>query len=251
MNEPAARPHRPTLAAWARSLLARFDGAVLRVEPLPVSAAAAVGMGDAALKTACAPLQAWCFAGAGDGRSPFGRPWALPRVPQRFTVASLAPGAEQAQAVEAFSRHLDGSDQLAEAGGRVAGLGLRLRVKLNDALAWRARQLSDPWDAGYLIGELQDWQGFQPRRATLIVADGGLSDEALRDAVRVLHANSAGYRHPVRLLVMGQRTGVVAGSGTSGIPLAITEIAWSSAAIGSARYRARASINTPSATNTL
>jgi len=235
MNEPAARPHRPTVAAWMRSLLARFDGAVLRVAPLHAGAAAAVAMGDAAW----APLQAWCFAGAGDGRSPFGRPWALPRVPQRFTVALLTQGteAERAQAVEAFSRHLDGSDQLAAAGGRVAGLWLRLKVKLNDALAWRARQMSDPWDAGYLIGEQTDWQRFQPRRATLIVADGGLSGEALRDAVRELHANSAGYRHPVRLLVVRHSIDALAGSSTSSSSLVITEIAWPS--IASARMSAQ------------
>lgn len=227
MTEPAGRPPGPTVAAWARSLLARFDGAVLRVEPLHASAGAAAATGHAAW----APLQAWCFAGAGDGRSPFGRPWALPRVPQRFTVATLAPGAEaeQAQTVEAFSRHLDGSDQLA-AGGRVAGLWLRLRVKLNDALAWRARQASDPWDAGYLIGERADWQRFQPRRATWMVADGGLSDAALHEAVRVLHANSAGYRHPVRLLVVGHSIDALAWSSTPSNSVAITEIAWPSAA---------------------
>lgn len=232
MNEPPGRAPRPTVAAWARSLLARFDGAVLRVEPLRASAGASVAMGHAALQNVCAPLQAWCFAGAGDGRSPFGRPWALPHVPQRFTMALLAQGteAERAQGIEAFSRHLDGSDQLA-ACGRVAGLWLRLRVKLNDALAWRARQLSDPWDAGYLIGAPQDWQRFRPRRATLIVAAGGLDAAALREAVRLLHGNSVGYRHPVRLLVVGHNIDALAWSSTPSNSLAVTEIAWPSTAV--------------------
>lgn len=232
MNESAGRAPRPPVAAWARSLLARFDSAVLRVEPPRASASVSEVMGPAAWRNVCAPLQAWCFAGAGDGRSPLGRPWALPRVPQRFTVATLVQGdeAERAQGIEAFSRQLDGSEQLAAARGRVAGLWLRLRVKLNDALAWRARQPSDPWDVGYLIGELPDWQRFQPRRATLIVAADGQEAATLREAVRLLHGNSAGYRHPVRLLVVGHSSEALAWSSTPSSSLAITEIAWPSTA---------------------
>ncbi|WP_137918228.1 hypothetical protein [Hydrogenophaga sp. 2FB] len=207
MQEPTARAPRPSVSAWTRSLLARFDGAVLRVAPPRASASTSV--------TGLAALQAWCFAGA------------LPRVEQRFTVATLAE-AGLAHEIDAFSRHLDGTDQLAAAGGRWAGLWLRLRVKLNDALAWRARRPSDPWDAGYLIGDAQAWQRFQPRRATLMVADGHLSDAALREAVRILQSNSAGYRHPVRLLVVGRSIDALAWSSTPSSSLAIREIAWPS-----------------------
>lgn len=209
-------------------LLARFDGAVMRIEPpRPLAEAAHQALPPAS----GAGLQAWCFAGAGDGRSPLWRPWALPRVAQRFTVATLTgePEAARAQGVEAFSRQLDGSDQLAAAGGALAGLLLRLRVKCQDALWSRARRPSDPWDAGYLIGEPQALRAFRPRRATLMVADG-LGDAVLREAVQALATNSAFFHHPVRLLVVGRSIDARAWSSTPSSSVAITEIVWRSEA---------------------
>ncbi|MDO9435490.1 hypothetical protein [Hydrogenophaga sp.] len=243
MNPPTERPPHPTVAAWVRTLLARFDGMVLRVAPPASTGTSLEGAADH--QGVFSSLQAWCFAGAGDGRSPLVRPWVLPRVDQRFAVARFAQGAanQLAPYVDAFARHIDGTDQLAAAGGRWAELCLRLRVKLNDAAWWRARQPADPWDAGYLIGEPQDWQGFQPRRATLMLVEvGGLSDAALREALRILNANSAGYRHPVRVLVLGRHIDAITGSSAPGPALAITEIAWP--------YSARTSISAPSAMNT-
>ena len=230
MNEPASTVPRTPVAAWARSLMARFDGAVMRVEPPRAVGSTAVPL-NAAQQAAWAHLHTWCFAGAGDGRNPFWRPGALPRVEQRFALARLANGldTERAPLVEAFCRHLDGSDQLAAAGGAMAGLLLRLRVKRDDALWWRARQPSDPWDCGHLIGEPQALQRFQPRRATLMVADESLSDAALRRALHVMQANSAGFHHPVRLLVVGRSSEALAWSSTPSNFEAITEIAWPSA----------------------
>ncbi len=204
MNEPAST------AARLGTLLARFDGAVLRVEP-----AQAVGHCPAPpVATAIeAALQAWCFTGA------------------RFAVATLqGPPAERAALVEAFSRRLDGSDQLAAAGGALAGLWLRLRVKGQDAMWWRARQPSDPWDAGYLTGEAAAWRAFRPRRATLVVAEPGLDDAALAEAVRILAANSGGVHQPVRLLVPGRSIDARAWSSTPSSSVAITEITWPSEA---------------------
>lgn len=223
MNEPAST------AAWAQSLMARFDGTVMQVKPPHAVGPATVPL-NAAQQAAWAHLHTWCFAGAGDGRSPFWRPGALPRVEQRFAVARLAngPDTERAPLVEAFCRHLDGSDQLAAAGGAMAGLLLRLRVKRDDALWWRARQPSDPWDCGYLIGAPQALQRFQPRRATLLVADG-LGGAALREALRILRTHSAGFHHPVRLLVVGRSSEALAWSSTPSNFEAITEIAWPSA----------------------
>jgi hypothetical protein len=237
MNEPAST------AAWARSLMARFDGTVMRVEPPHAVGPAAVPL-NAAQQAAWAHLHTWCFAGAGDGRNPFWRPSALPRVEQRFTVAALAngPDTERAPLVEAFCRHLDGSDQLAAAGGAVAGLLLRLRVKRDDALWWRARQPSDPWDCGYLIGEPPALQRFQPRRATLLVADG-MGDAALREALHILRTHSAGFHHPVRLLVVGRSSEALAWSSRPSSSEAITEIAWPS----DAEARSAASTSTASA----
>lgn len=230
MNEPVSTtPGRPA-GAWVGLLWARFDGAVMRVEPPHAPGTTSHPLSDAP-HAVWAQLHAWCFAGAGDGRSPFWRPAVLPRVEQRFAVAALGQGpeAERRQLVEAFSRHLDGGDQLAAAGGRLAGLWLRLRVKRDDALWWRARRRSDPWDAGYLTGELQALQRFQPRRATLLVADG-LADAVLREALRILQMNSAGYRHPVRLLVVDRSIDALAWSSTPSNSVATTEIAWPSGA---------------------
>lgn len=228
MEEPALDAAPTPVAAWARSLVARYDGEVMRVEP-PTAPARAAGSWSDAQQATWTRLHAWCFAGAGDGRSPFWQPWVLPRVEQRFSATALAGGSDdEAQLVEAFSRHLDGSDQLAAAGGAVAGLLLRLRVKRNDALWWRARQPSDPWDCGYLIGETAALHRFQPRRATLMVADQSLPDAALREALQVLQARSAGFHHPVRLLVLGRGGDALAWSSTDSSSDAIAEIAWPS-----------------------
>ena len=220
MEEPASAAAAAPRAAWARALVARYDGAVMRVEP-PAAVARPAGPLSDAQQVTWKRLHAWCFAGAGDGRSPFWRPGALPRVEQRFAVATLAqgPDADLQQLVEAFSRHLDGSDQLAAAGGALAGLLLRLRVKRNDALWWRARQASDPWDCGYLIGTPEALRRFQPRRATLLVADDSLPDAALLEALHILQTRSAGFRHPVRLLVLGRGGDALAAACLNPTPL--------------------------------
>lgn len=220
MEEPASAALPTTVAAWARALVARYDGGVMRVEP-PAAVARPAGPLSDAQQATWRRLQAWCFAGAGDGRSPFWRPGALPRVELRFAVATLADGpeADLPQLVEAFSRHLDGSDQLAAAGGALAGLLLRLRVKRDDAFWWRARQPSDPWDCGYLIGEPAALRRFQPRRATLMVADDSLPDAALREAQHILQTRSAGFRHPVRLLVLGRGGDALAAACLNPTPL--------------------------------
>lgn len=245
MNEPASTVPRTPVATWARALVARFDGGVMRVDPPHGVGPAAIPL-SAAQQAVWARLHTWCFAGAGDGRSPFWRPWGTPRVEQRLSVATLASGpeAERAQLVEAFSRHLDGSEQLAAVGGALAGLLLRLRVKCNDALWWRARQPSDPWDCGHLIGETMALRQFRPRRATLMVADGHLGDAALRAALHTLQAHSAGFYHPVRLLVLGRSSSeALAWSSTQSSSAAITEIAWPS----DAEPRSAASASTASA----
>jgi hypothetical protein len=205
MNESAS--------AWARALAARFDGAVLRVEPAQAIEASRAPV-PATRQAVEAALQAWCFSGA------------------RFAVATLVQGppAERAALVEAFSRRLDGSDQLAAAGGALAGLLLRLRVKGQDAMWWRTRQPSDLWDAGYLTGEPAAWRAFRPRRATLVVAEPGLDGAALGEAVQILAAHSGGFHQPVRLLVLGRSIDARAWSSTPSSSVAITEITWPSGA---------------------
>ncbi len=194
------------VVAWRvlPALMARFDRAVLRVEP-PTPITPMTAAQDQAGTEAWARLHDWCFEGAGDGRSPLLQPWAVPKVERKLSALAFAfePAEDRARLIERFSRHLDGSDQLARAGGALAGLLLRLRVKRDDCLWWRARRPSDPWDCGYLIGSVEGLNGlqrFQPRRATLMVADG-LDDATCREVLQILETRSAGFRHPVRVLV--------------------------------------------------
>ena len=113
--------------------------------------------------------------------------------------------AAAARQIEDFSRHLDGSDRLAAARGVLGGLVLRAQVKCHDAMWWRARQPSDPWDCGYLVCEpavQQALHRFRPRRATLMVAHAWPTD-ALESALETLRTQSADFQHPVRVVVTG------------------------------------------------
>jgi hypothetical protein len=188
-------------------LVARYDGKAMQLEPpdgpLPCpSRSPAPGE-----RATWEQLQRWCLEGVGTGKCPVWPPWGLPDVPQRLSVAMLLSSGSSAQRslVERFSRELDGSLELAHVGGAWAGFLLRLRVKLNDAMWWRARRASDPWDCGYLVNDpaaRQALRQFRPRRATLLVAAGDWPVQALRQDIEVLHARQARFHHPVRVLVM-------------------------------------------------
>ena len=158
-----------------------------------------------------AALQAWCWHGAGPGTAPAWWPGALPRVASRLAVATLrgaagAPAAATIAWADSFARQLDGSNRLAALPGRAAGLAFRLGVKLHDAMWWRPRQPDDPWDAGWAIDTapaLRHLQNnFQPRRATLILADARRF-EPLSAGLAGLAQRQAGLRHPVRWLWTG------------------------------------------------
>jgi len=200
-------------------LIARYDRAALRVGPAADSIGYRPGPLHPHQQAAWTWLQAWCFDGAGDGRSPFMQPVAPPHVPLRWAVAVLTGprGSGRSHLAEAFSRHLDGDDRLQALRGRAARLRLRLGVKLADACWWRARRADDPWDCGYLVDEalaLQALQHFQPRRATLLVADD-LPERALLERVAALAPRSAGFRQPVRLLVITPDITTVPGCGAA------------------------------------
>lgn len=187
-------------------LVSRYDSAAMRVEPPAGTAAEARSEPVGHEPAEAHALGAWCSAGAGPGGGSFWRPGLPPRVERCFTVAvwSGEPAA-MARLIEGFSRQLDGSDQLRAAGGGLGGWWLRLRVKLHDAMWWRARQPDDPWDCGYLVCEpsvRQALSRFQPRRATLMVADAWPAD-ALQQVIESLSEQSPGFQHPVRLLVTG------------------------------------------------
>lgn len=142
-------------------------------------------------QTLWAPLQAWCMSeDAAQGLS--------------VALWTAAPGSPEDGVVETFSRHLDGSHQLLAAGGALAGLLLRLRVKVFDVMPWRRREASDPWDCGYVLNEPSARTAlarFAPRRATLVVAVDWPED-ALVDAITGMARSSTRFAHPVRWLVV-------------------------------------------------
>ena len=156
-------------------------------------------------------LSAWCFEGAGTGRAPLLRPWVMPQVDARLTVALLsgasgASGVGKSRLAQACARKLDGSDRLDALRGCWAGRRLRLAVKLQDCCWWRARRHEDPWDSGYLVddpGVRRGLGGFRPGRATLLIADG-VQPDTLLPYTELLRARQHGFRHPVRRLVIDQ-----------------------------------------------
>ena len=150
-----------------------------------------------------ATWRAWCQAGIGDGRTPLLAPWSMPQVQQRFTMTRVPEPA--GPWVDGLMCDLDGTARLQAAGGRWAGLWLRVRIKACEMAWWRARAADAPWDAGYLhdTPSVRERLGvFVPRRPTLLVARS--PDPAfLSRCVRTLSVRQAVFRHPVRLLVLG------------------------------------------------
>jgi hypothetical protein len=165
-------------------LLTRFNLAVLRVAPLHP---------PTGMPRPLPHLSHWCHQGSDAGRG---------RSKQRLAIAVLE-GASSAS-VEAFMRQLDGDTEMRALPNRLSQQALRLRVKAHDAMWWRPRQSTDPWDCGYLAdstGVRAALVRFRPRRATLMVADD-MPTDALLDHMATLRAQAPHYRHAVRLLVL-------------------------------------------------
>ena len=206
------------------TLVARFDGVALRVEPSGDTVSADAAPLHAGRRATWAGLEHWCLHGSGPGCAPWWRPADLPDVELRLSVAVLTGGTEvdRRRLAEVFSRHIDGSTRLQALGGRLRGLGWRLRIKLDECLWWRPRPPATPWDAGYLplsAAAVAPLAHFRPRRPTLIVADA-LHPQVLAQALRALQAHQATFRHPVRLLVLTERGHGVAALCREGLTLA-------------------------------
>jgi hypothetical protein len=130
---------------------------------------------------------------------------------QRMLVGALR-GAAGADALalttwtDAFARQIDGGMRLDAMSTSVQALAWRLQVKLNDARPWRARQPTDPWDAGWALSApaaLRQLQtAWMPRRPTLVLADAA-DHAALRLALTALWQRHTSFRHPVRWLWVG------------------------------------------------
>lgn len=188
------------------TLMARYDSETLRPPPTGNFSLNWDGPRSDAQVDAWQQLHAWCYAGTGSGRSPFWRPWVVPDVTQRFSIAVLAGdnGVGKSHLAEALSRKLDGSLQLEACTSRFESIRLRLRVKYDNCRWWRSRQDSDPWDSGYLqqgAVAQSHLAVFAPRRATLIVADE-LAPQSLIPAIEALNARRSKFHHPVRLIIV-------------------------------------------------
>ncbi|ENO84711.1 hypothetical protein [Thauera linaloolentis] len=201
----------PCLSAGMRigsSLIARYDGEVMRSPPATEPGSKRAGPLDAVQQHAWAALESWCRAGAGDGRSPFWRPRQLPDVPERFSLAVMVGGnsGARSQLAETFALRLDRNDELAalSADSRLKGMCLKLAVKWHELWWWRKRHPRQPWDCGYVLehpAAMARLAHFRPRRPTLMIADE-LRNDSLRQILHALGTAQAGFGHPVRLLVI-------------------------------------------------
>jgi hypothetical protein len=185
-------------------LVARFDSVLLRP---PAS------LDLAALATPCpthTQLRQWVFDGVGTGASPLFFPNAIAAMERPLSVGvwEQADAMQQptpSKALNAFMGQLDGTGLLLACGSPWAASLLRLRIKLREALWWRARQTTDPWDCGFLNTDeaaLAQLKGFLPRRATLIVALN-VPRQFLYDSLTALRHRQSLFGQPVRLLVIG------------------------------------------------
>ncbi len=163
---------------------------------LPGQASPPLQTPTAAQRSLWTPLQTWC---TGEDAGP----------PLSVAVWTAEPGSPEDAVIEPFSRHLDGSHQLHAAGGAVAGLLLRLRVKACDVAWWRTRRATDPWDSGYVLDQpavREALAQFNPRRATLMVALDW-TEPALIEVLGPLARSSVHFQHPVRWLVVQRSAG--------------------------------------------
>jgi hypothetical protein len=177
-----AHPHKSP--SFLTTLLARYDTAALR-PPEPPAGEQLPASENQPEPQAWAELQRWCL-----------------HEQARFSVKTL-----HGPSAPALARRLclerDGSLQMqaTSGAGRVA---LRLKTKLHDLMPGRPRQPEDAWDSGYVIDTpagLQALARFQPRRATLVVAQG-LKADVLQAATEGLASRQNSLAQPVRLLVL-------------------------------------------------
>ena len=174
----------------ARGLGARFDTQALRPPAVAADEAGTLQRWPAGARA----LAAWCQTA----------------TPMLAVAALQGPGDLAGAALlawaDALARQLDGGTRLDALPGRAAGLAWRLRIKLNDALPWRARRQDDPWDAGWALASntaLRHWQvHWQPRRPTLVLAQIAQA-EALAPALDALSRRLPPGAPAVRWLWVG------------------------------------------------
>lgn len=189
MSEPLPPPG---LLRRLRLLSARYD---LQALVPPDDSLPAATLQAAQAHPGWAALLAWCHG----PEACAARAW-----PDAGDPGPHTPAAGEALA-HTLGLVLDGSLQLQACRGAGARLALRLRTKLHDVAPWRARQPTDPWDAGWLRpGEtgLQALHTFTPRRPTLLLAAAALGTPHQQQAEALLGALHARSGQRLRLLCL-------------------------------------------------
>lgn len=187
---------------------ARFDQQLLSPPVLETpQGASPQPQGSAAVAAWLDERLQWCHAGAyavhRAGAPPLPWTWAQLALPSQHEAAPT-PCDERAlqlhQLANKIGLLLDGSL-------RHVTLALRLRVKAFDIRPWRARQPSDPWDAGWLRRgpeALHRASSFAPRRPTLILVDASAEASSVAQLTQKLGALSGQFAYAVRLLALSQ-----------------------------------------------
>jgi len=187
---------------------ARFDQQLLAPPVLEASRGAArQPQGSAAVAAWLDEQLRWCHAGAYAARRAGAPsvPWAwaqlaLPSQPEAAPATRDERALQLQQWANRVGLLLDGSLLHVT-------LALRLRVKAFDVWPWRARQPSDPWDAGWLRRgpvALHRASVFAPRRPTLILVDASAEIPWMAQLTHELSARSGHFTFAVRLLALSQ-----------------------------------------------
>ena len=119
------------------------------------------------------------------------------RIEQPFSVFHT----DSAETARRACLQLDGSWWMADASA-AGRLAIRLRALWADAAGWRPLQSGDAWDAG-VAREPALLAGFKPRRPTLIVVEGALSD-AGRQALAALEQRARDLPRAVRVVLVSE-----------------------------------------------
>lgn len=168
------------------ALTARFDGAALRAYAWPLAVPA-----PQVLPARWDALRSWCVAG-------------LSAQPFAHAFCHAPEGSPAAWRAAALALELDGSGLLQVCTSPLQRWRLRLRVKLQDAVAVWPLEDGLVWDSGFVPAEPAAWQAlmrFVPRRPTFIVMQG-LPPNDVAHLLGSLSERSAGFSKPVRVLVL-------------------------------------------------
>jgi hypothetical protein len=168
-------------------VLTRFDSSRLQAVPPSAVQARTCPRTEALLQA--------CRLGAGPATRPWAEPGGAVRIEWPF-------GVFHSDSIETARRaclQLDGSWWMADASA-AGRLAIRARALWADAAWWRALQPGDAWDAGVAVDAAQ-LAGFMPRRPTLIVVEGELS-EAGRQALASLENRAYELPRAVRVVLV-------------------------------------------------